>query len=280
MGREIVNFRTRVAAAAVALPMILGVAACGGGDKTAGDKAGGGATQTSTPVTSSTPEISTTPPPKAAAPLRLTNASFIPALKAGTGKAKSWKAKTVMTVAGQAITMTSSQTTNPTAMKMEMLDPSGDKPLQMILVKSVMYVSIPGQTPAGKFVKVDLKNSKDPSIAQFNEMLENADPMSSYKGWDKGLRGVKFVRSETIGGQKLDRYDVTVDTAKSLKAAGQPVPKGVPKSLVYSIWMGSDKLIYRMTFSMAGLETVMTMSDYNKPVAITAPPANKIVAKR
>jgi hypothetical protein len=285
MGREIVKFRTRAAAVAVALPMILGLAACGDTDK-----AGGGATQpaptqtsTSAPVTSSTPEVSTpevsTPPP-AAEPVHLTNASFLPALKAGTGKAKSWKAKTVMTVAGQPITMTSSQTTNPLAMKMEMLDPADDKPVTMILVKSVIYVSIPGQTPAGKFAKVDLKNSKDPQVAQFRKMLESADPMSSYKGWDKSLRGVRFVKSETIGGQKLDRYDITVDTAAALQVTGQPIPKGVPKTLVYSVWMGADKLIYRMTFSMSGVDMVMTMSDYNQPISITAPPANKIIAKR
>jgi hypothetical protein len=44
--------------------------------------------------------------------------------------------------------------------------------------------------------------------------------------------------------------------------------------------MGSDKLIYQMKFAMAGVDMQMTMSDYNKPVSITAPPASKIVGKR
>ncbi|NEA36087.1 hypothetical protein [Streptomyces sp. SID13031] len=274
------KFRTRAMAAAIALPMILGVAACG-----ETDKAGGGATQsaptqtTSAPVTSSTPEVSTPLPPTAEAPLRLTNASFMPALKAGTGKAKSFKATAVMTVGSQKITMTTSQITSPLAMKLDMVDPAAGT-MQMILVKSNLYLSIPKQTGAGKYIKLDLKNSKDPQIKSFGSLLDSADPMKSYQGWEKGLRSVKFVKSETIGGQKLDRYDVTVDTAASLKAAGQPVPKGVPKTLVYSVWMGSDKLIYRLTFSMAGVEMLMTMSDYNKPISITAPPANKIIAKR
>lgn len=276
------KFRNRAVAAAIALPMILGMAACG--DK---DTAGGGANQpaptqtsTSAPVTSSTPEASTPAPPKAEEPLRLTNASFIPALKSGTAKAKSFKASTVMTVAGQKITMKSEQTTSPLAMKMDMVNPMAGGAMQMILVKSNLYLSIPKQTGAGKYIQLNLKNSSDPTVKSFGSLLESGDPTKSYQGWEKGLSSVKFVKSETIGGQKLDRYDVTVDTAKSLKAAGQPVPKGVPKTVVYSIWMGSDKLIYRMTFSMAGVDMLMTMSDYNKPITIAAPAASKIVGKR
>ncbi|MDX6261291.1 MAG: hypothetical protein QOH84_2979 [Kribbellaceae bacterium] len=274
------RFSTRVAAAAVALPMVLGVAACGGGD----DKAAGGATQStqtsSTPETSSTPDVSTPVPPPVEEPARLTNASFIPALKSGTVKAKSFKSSTVMTVGGQKITMTSQQTTSPLAMKMDMVNPMAGGAVQMILVGSTLYLSIPKQTGAGKYIQLNLKNSKDATVKSFGSLLESADPTKSYQGLEKGLSNVKFVKSETIAGQKLDRYDVTVDTAKSLKAAGQPVPKGVPKSLVYSVWMGSDKLIYRMSFSMAGVDMLMTMSDYNKPVSIAAPPASKIVGKR
>ncbi|WBQ05769.1 hypothetical protein [Kribbella sp. CA-293567] len=280
------KFRTRAAVTVVALPMILGVAACGGGDKATGDQAGGGTTPSAS-VTSSTPTAtpSSTPvaPPAAQEPLRLTNASFLPALKAGTGQAKSWKAKTVMTAGGQKITMTSAQTTSPLAMKLEMALPAADGAVQMILVGSNLYLSIPQQTPAGKFVKLDLKNSKDPAVKQYGELLQNADPMKSYKGWDKSLQSVKFVKTETIGGRELDRYDVTVDTAKALKAMGQQIPAGtagVPKTLVYSTWMGSDKLIYQMKFEMPGVSMLMTMSDYNQPVAIAAPPASKIVAKR
>jgi hypothetical protein len=277
-----VKFRTRAAAAAIALPMILGIAACG--DK---DTAGGGATQpaptqtsTSAPVTSSTPEASTPAPPAAEEPVHLTNASFIPTLKSATGKAKSFRSTMVMTAGGQKITATSTQSTNPLAMKMDMVNPLAGGAMQMILVKSNLYVSIPKQTGAGKYIQLNLKNSSDPTIKSFGSILESADPTKSYLGWEKALSGVKFVKSETIAGQKLDRYDVTVDTAKSLKAAGQPVPKGVPKSLVYSIWMGSDKLIYRMKFAMAGVDMQMTMSDYNKPVSIAAPAASKIVGKR
>ncbi|MFI5709956.1 hypothetical protein [Kribbella sp. NPDC051620] len=274
------KFRNRAVAAAIALPMILGIAACG--DK---DTAGGGATQptqtqsTSAPVTSSTPEAST-PAPPVEEPAHLTNASFIPTLKSATGKAKSFTSKMTMTVGGQKITATSSQTTSPLAMKMDMVNPMVGGAMQMILVKSNLYISIPKQTGAGKYIQLNLKNSSDPTVKSFGSILESADPTKSYQGWEKALSGVKFVKSETIGGQKLDRYDVTVDTAKSLKAAGQPVPKGVPKSLVYSVWMGSDKLIYQMKFAMAGVDMQMTMSDYNKPVAIAAPPASKIVGKR
>jgi len=275
--------RTRVAAAVLALPMILGVAACGGGDKATGDRAGGGTTP-SAPVTSSTPTVTATAsvpaPPKAEEPVRLTSASFIPALKSNTGKAKSFKSSAVMTVGGQKITMESSQTTSPLAMKLDMVNPLAGGAMQMVLIKSTLYLSIPKQTGAGKYIQLNLKNAKDPAVASFGSMLDNADPTKSYQAWEKGLRSVKFVKTETIGGRQLDRYDITVDTATAFKAEGKPVPKGMPKSIVYSIWMGSDKLVYRMTFAMAGAAMVMTISDYNKPVAITAPAPSKIIAKR
>ncbi|MDX6279004.1 MAG: hypothetical protein QOH03_75, partial [Kribbellaceae bacterium] len=172
------------------------------------------------------------------------------------------------------------ETLKPFGMKMDMVNPMAGGAMQIILVKSTMYLSIPKQTGAGKYIQLNLKNSSDPTVKSLGSILESADPTKSYQGWEKALTNVKFVKSETIGAQSLDRYDVTVDTAKALKAAGQAVPKGVPSSLVYSVWMGSDKLIYRMTFTMAGVDMLMTMSDYNKPVSIVAPPASKIVGKR
>jgi hypothetical protein len=277
-----VKFRNRAVAAAIALPMILGVAACG--DK---DTAGGGApaptqTSTSATVTSSTPEASTPAPPPAEEPAHLTNASFMPALKSATGKAKSFKSTMVMTAGGQKImTATSSMTTNPVAMTMDMNMPAAGGAMKAVLIKTTMYLSIPKQTGAGKYVKLDLTDSANPAVKSFGSVLKDADPTKSYLAWEKGLKGVKFVKTETIGGRQLDRYDVTVDAAAALKTQGKAVPKGLPKTLVYSVWMGpDDKLIYRMTFALSGVEMLMTMSDYNKPVSIVAPAPNKIVGKR
>ena len=48
-------------------------------------------------------------------------------------------------------------------------------------------------------------------------------------------------------------------------------------TLTYSMWMDKSHLVRRMSFDLGGVSMVMTMSDYNKPVSITAPPASKIV---
>ena len=114
---------------------------------------------------------------------------------------------------------------------------------------------------------------------QLGELLEGGDPTKIFKSFDSSLASVKFVRTETIGGQKLDRYAVTVNTAKALAAQGKKVPAGVPKTLTYSMWMDKSHLVRRLSFDLAGVSMVMTMSDYNKPVSITAPPASKIVSR-
>ncbi len=179
-----------------------------------------------------------------------------------------------MTAGGSTVlTMDGIQTAKPAAMSMEMTGAAFQgKTAKMVLVKNVAYVSIPGMTPAGKFLKIE-----NAETGELGELLAGGDPTKIFKSFDSSMAGVKFVRTETIGGQKLDRYAVTVNTAKALAAQGKQVPAGVPKTLTYSLWMDKSHLVRRLSFDLGGVSMLMTMSDYNKPVSITAPPASKIV---
>ncbi|TDO54574.1 hypothetical protein EV643_101363 [Kribbella sp. VKM Ac-2527] len=260
------RLRTRAAAVLVALPLALGLVACG-----------------SEPAEQSSGHLPSTPvqtkaaPQKAAAPAaaKLTKATFVPAMNAALGKQRTWRTVAKMTVNGRLLmTITGFQQAEPLALSMEMTGEAfqGSK-AKIIVVDGFAYLSMPGSTPAGKFVKVDA------SAAEVGALAGNGDPTKTFKAFGKSLRGLKFVRSETIGGQKLDRYELTVDTAAVLRAQGKPVPDGVPKTLKFNVWMDSAKLVRRMTFNLAGVNMVMTMADYNKPVIIKAPPASKIVTR-
>jgi hypothetical protein len=181
-----------------------------------------------------------------------------------------------MTAEGQTVmTMTGYQQAKPLAASMEM---SGlafqGKTAKMIVVGGMLYMSMPGVTPAGKFVKVDPKTT--PGGAGFSELLNGGDPTKTFEAFGKGLQTVKFVRSETVDGLKLDRYQVTVNTAAALKLQGKKLPAGAPKTLPYTIWMGADHLVHKMTFNLQGVSMVMKMSEYNHPITIKAPPASKI----
>lgn len=264
---------SRVAATAVALPLILGLAACGA--EKANNTAGGGTTTSSTPLSTNTPVVTPTAEPLKVAPAaaRLTTASFLPAMKKGVAGKDTVKITMNMVAGGQTMKMTAEQSMKPVAMKVDMTGAAFGGRMKLILVKNTAYVSSP-ELPAGKYVKVDQKE------LGLDELLKDLDPSSTFDAFDSGLKKVDHVRSETLDGRKVERYAVTVDMKAALKAAGEKVPAGAPKTLVYTIWMGSaDNLMYKIVFEMAGAKMTMTASDWGKPVSIKAPPASAIVRR-
>jgi hypothetical protein len=261
------KFRAAVATVAT-LPLALGLAACGNNDKPEAGR-DWGQMPTASPTGANTAE-----PLKQAPVVHLNRTTFVPAMTTAMAKQKSWKIVGTMTANGATVmNMKGVQTSKPAAMSMEMSGAAfGSGTGKVLLVKGVVYVSIPGTTPAGKFVKIASKQT-----GQLGDLLDGGDPTKIYKSFDSSMASLKFVRTETIDGQKLDRYAVTVNTAKALAAQGKKVPAGVPKTLTYSLWMDKAHLVHRMSFALMGVSMVMTMSEYNKPVSITAPPASKIV---
>ena len=258
---------TAVATAAT-LPLVVGLAACGTEKPAAtGYKP---SAPTSTPVVTTTTAV----PQKVAPVAHLNRVTFVPAMNTALTKQKSWRIKATMTAGGSTVmTIDGIQTAKPLAMSITMTGEAFDgKSAKVVLVDGTGYASIPGMTPTGKYVKFE--GGEAPELDQ---LLQGGDPTKIFKSFGGTVKSVKFVRTETVGGQKLSRYDVTVDTAKALKAQGKAVPPGVPSTLTYSMWMDKSNLVRKLSFDLGGLAMVMTMSDFNKPVTITAPPASKIV---
>ena len=253
---------------AAVLPLALGLAACGSGEPEAtGYKP---SMPTATPVVSTT----TAAPQKVAPAAHLNRVTFVPAMNTALTKQKSWRIAGTMTAGGATMmTIDGIQTAKPLAMSVTMSGAAFDgKTAKVVLVNGTGYASIPGATPAGKYITFEAGDS-----AELDQLLEGGDPTKIFKSFGGAMKGVKFVRTETVGGQKLDRYDITVNTAKALAAQGKKVPAGVPATLTYSLWMDKSHLVRKVSFDLAGVAMVITMSDYNKPVTITAPPASKIV---
>lgn len=260
------KFRAAVAAIAT-VPLALGLAACGNGQPEAtGYKP---SVPTSVPVTTATAA-----PQKVAPVVHLNRVTFVPAMDAALVQQKSWRISGKMTGGGETLlTMAGVQTAKPVAMSMTMSGTTFDgKTAKVIMIGNVGYVSIPGTTPKGKYLRVDAMDS-----GEFGDLLESGDPTKIFKSFGGAVRSVTFVRTEAVRRQKLDRYDVVVDTAKVFAAQGKKMPAGVPSALTYSIWMDKTHLVRKLEFNLMGVSMVMTMSDYNKPVTITAPPASKIV---
>jgi len=262
------KFRAAVAAATV-VPLALGLAACGGGDKPAAAPPAPASAPTTVEAQKA---VATTPPPV----VRLNRATFVPAMNAALAKQKSWRTSFGMQVRYQNfMTGEGVQTSRPAAMSMTMSGPVfKGKTAKMVFVNGYGYVSIPGTTPAGKYVKF-----KSGKVAQLDQLLESGDPTRTFKSFDKALVGVKYIGENRMMGLWLERYEVTVNTAKAFAAKGKKVPKGMPATIMYTMWMDKSHLMRRMEFELDYSFTSMaiTMTDYNKPVTITRPPASKIV---
>ncbi|TDD28713.1 hypothetical protein E1218_06250 [Kribbella turkmenica] len=255
--------------AAAALPLALGLAACGSDQPEAtGYKPSAPASiPAATPTTAAVPQ-------KVAPAAHLDRVTFVPAMNTALTKQKSWRVVGTMTANGSTLlTMDGVQTADPVALEMEMTGAAFEgKTAKIIVIKDIGYASIPGMTPAGKYARIDADDAPE-----LRELLEGGDPTKIYKSFEGAVRSVEFVGTEPVGRQLLDRYDVTVDTAKALTAQGKKVPAGVPKTLTYSMWLDKSHLVRRLEFNLMGMSMEMTMSDYNKRVTITAPPASKIV---
>jgi hypothetical protein len=178
-----------------------------------------------------------------------------------------------MTMSGQSLTMAAEQTSKPLAMKIDMTGAMVGGRMKMILVKNQAYVSTP-DLPAGKYLKVD------PKEIGLSDMLKELDPSNTFDAFDSGLKKVDHVATETLDGRKVDRYAVTVDMKAALKAAGEKMPAGTPKTLVYTIWMGAtDNLMYKLVYELGGAKATMTASDWGKQFSIKAPPASALVRR-
>ncbi|MFB6723727.1 hypothetical protein ACFCV3_26340 [Kribbella sp. NPDC056345] len=252
-------------ATAVVVPLALGLAACGANDK---PPAAGPATL---PGLTAEPQKAVSTPPSV---VRLNRVTFVPAMNTAMTKQKSWRTFATMKGGGQTLmTIRGAQTFKPAAMSMEMTGAAfKGKTATMIISKGIGYASIPGATPAGKFVTF-----RSGQIAQLDQLLESGDPTKAFKSFDKSLVSIKFVGEDTIVGEKMEQYEVNLDAAKAYAAKGQKMPKGVPAVIPYTMWMDKSHMVRRMEFEVSGVSMVMTLSNFNKPVTITPPPASKIV---
>lgn len=262
------KFRAAIATAA-ALPLALGLTACGGEPKATGYKP-------SAPSFTPVAPISSIAPQQVVPAAHLDTASFMPAMKKGMTGKDTARLTMRMVAGGQTMTMSGDLSMNPLAAKLDMVGAEFGGRMKMILVDDVAYLST-HDLPTGKYVKIDA-NSDNPMAKELGSMLEEMSPTKIYDAFDAGLRTADYVKTETIGGRKVDRYAVRVDVAAALKAQGQKVPAGMPKDIVYTIWMGSaDHLMYKVVFEMQGVSATMTTDDWGKPVHIKAPPAKDIV---
>ena len=153
--------------------------------------------------------------------------------------------------------------------------------VQIILVDSTMYVNL-GAASQSKFAKIDFNDSSNPLAQQLSKAVESADPLASLKALRNGLTSFQRVGTANIDGLATTQYRMDIDTDTFLTAQGlgdvpQQLAGKLPKTIRYDLWIDNDNLLRQMTAAMGDLvQVTLEMTDWGKPVKITAPPPGQI----
>lgn len=253
----------KVSSYAVAVLFVgLSVSACGDKDKDAADDESG-----SKPPTSSSTS--------------LTAANFAEALSVSQVKAKSAHVEMEVGAAGQTIKAQGDVAVGASpidsAMTMTM-DMGSSMSFEMRLVDQIFYMNM-GQMSGGKFIKVDLKDKSNPLTKQFGQVMDQMDPSKQMADLKKAVTSFeKKGDPQTIDGVEAQPYVVKVDTSKVQSFQDLPDESAdlIPESIVYTMYIGSDNLLRRMSFDLAGSESTINYSKWGEPVEIKAPSADEV----
>ena len=151
----------------------------------------------------------------------------------------------------------------------------GAESMEMRVVDGVVYLSMPPMTPKGRFLEIRPDDQGSPFAGMLDQM--QVDPRESMEAFEEGLRAVEFLGEESVDGESLERYRLTVDFAAAAEAQGMPRMQGAPKTVEYDLWVDEDALMRRMEMDMMQVSVVMEMSEWGEPVTVKAPARRQIV---
>jgi LppX/LprAFG-like lipoprotein len=166
-------------------------------------------------------------------------------------------------------------------MSMSMSMPQlGKGKIEMRYVGKVIYMQIPGVTPAGKYIAIDPSDKNSPLAKSFAGTTDQMDPLQSIKAMESAVQSAERVGKQTMGGATVEHYQLTVDTAALVKGLTPSAAKqaDIPKTITYDLWLDEKHLLRRVSFDMSGTTFESTMTRWGKPVHVQRPSADQLVA--
>lgn len=161
-------------------------------------------------------------------------------------------------------------------------------PAEVRVVDGVAYASMPPLTPEGKFVEIRLDDRSSP-FGGMHEMQE-LDPEQAFDAFEAGLREVDHVGEETLQGERLGHYRLTVDPRAAAEESGMPRAEEMPgaqggshmgrmpREVTFDVWLDRDALVHRLELDKGGQgSAVVSLTDWGEPVSVEAPPRADIV---
>ena len=265
----------RAAAATIVVPAVLLAAGCGSSTPTPTAPAAG----QSQPA-GSTPATSTDAPSTSAtsdAPVAdgdVDKTAFISALKAASADATSAHVSMSMSGSGQSLKMEGDTKLDAASPAMQLKMGMSGMNLEMLVVDKKVYVKgLPNQN-ASKWSVFDENSAIG---KQMSESAASADPTKMYDQFEKGVTKVKKVGTETVDGEQMDKYALTLDTKQAAGNLAGASTAGLPATLDYLTWIDGKGHMRKVTFEVMGLKATVNMSKYGEPVEIKAPAAGDVV---
>lgn len=161
------------------------------------------------------------------------------------------------------------------SMTMDMAAMGGSGEAEILLVGQVMYMSM-GELSGGKFIKFDLTDPSNPLGSEVAPMLEQMDPSAQMKTFSEALTSFKELGDGgRIDGVSTTKYELVVDAEKAMTGQGADA-SDLPETLTYTMFIGEDDLIRKMTSSVSGADVTVLMSKWGQKVDIEAPSADQI----
>jgi hypothetical protein len=266
--------RTLAGLAAGAL-LLAALAGCGSDDKTAKADA-----KTSSTTSDSSSSASTSPTadaaasddgPAAAPGERLTKDNLVATMLAAMRDKKTAHMKMDI---GSSIRADADVRYGDAGTDMKMSMDMGPNTVAVIVVDKTMYMQ---QSADGKYVKID---ASDPAMGNLLGQMSSFGPESSVAAMRGAVQKVDYAGTSTVEGEKLDKYRVTVDSSAMAKTLGSTAgTASLPATLTYVLYVDHDHLMRRIEMSVAKQDITMTVSDWGKPVDISAPPKSQLMTQ-
>jgi hypothetical protein len=162
------------------------------------------------------------------------------------------------------------------------LPPEQGGEIEIVLIDESAYLRLPPEagvpTP---WLKID-PDGGDPISAEMASLIEE---MTSSADLEQSLETVVAAGSieqgdtDVIDGVDVTEYVLTVDVSEMpADAFGGVAPEDLPiDELTYSLWVGDDDLVRRMTSDLGGYGAMDVKAfGWGEPVVIEAPPADQV----
>lgn len=149
----------------------------------------------------------------------------------------------------------------------------GTERIELRRVDGVVYLSMPPVTRPGKFIAM-----RPGEAGGLLTDMPGVDPMDTFEAFDAGLEDVAYVGAETVAGEELERYRLTVRVREAVRSLGLPPTAGLPTTVPYDLWVDADALPRRIEMRLdRGVSLEMETSAWGEPVDVRRPARRDVV---